>query len=228
MSKNLKRCAMLLAAALLVLAAASASAATRYLYRESGKNITVYTRDHSEVIRTMRSGTKVETEGEEGGYTAIRVPEFVGGFGYVKSKYVVSRIPPKPHPTHKPQPHPTHRPQPQPTHRPHPQPEPEPEPDTSLDSLNRVFRTMRLSGSYTVLVRPSRQGGYVNFRYGPSSDTAAIDQLYNGHALTVIAEGNGWLQVMDPRSGRVGFISSLYVEAGDGAFAPEDDGDGVG
>ena len=218
MNKRLKRYAMLLSALLLVMVAASALAATRYLYRADGKSITVYTRDHSDVIRTMRSGTKVETEGEEDGYTAIRVPEFVGGFGYVKSKYVVKRIPPRP------KPEPTQRPRP----RPRPDPDPEPEPDTSLDSLNRVFRTMHLSGSYTVLVRPSHEGGYVNFRYGPSSDTEAIDQLYYGHALTVIAEGNEWLQVIDSSSGRVGFISSRYVEAGDGAVNPADDGDGVG
>ena len=215
MNKKLRLCTMLLAVTLLVMTAASAVAATRYLYRADGKKITVYTRDRSQVIRTMKSGTKVETEGEEDGYTAIIVPEFVGGFGYVKSKYVVSKIPPKPTPPPKP-----------PT--PRPQPDPDPEPDTSLDALNRVFRTMRLSETYTVLVKPSRVGGYVNFRYGPSADTAAIDHLYEGHALTVIAEGNGWLQVIDPISNRVGFISSRYVEEEDQSFIPDESGDGVG
>ena len=73
-----------------------------------------------------------------------------------------------------------------------------------LADLNQRYRSMRPVSPYSAYVRPSRAGGFVNLRWGPSKGTEVIERLYADHILPVIAWGNGWAQVSDQETGYTG------------------------
>ena len=84
--------------------------------------------------------------------------------------------------------------------------------DTStVDAMNREFRSAQKVSPFTIVSRPTRSTGWVNLRWGPSSDTERITTCYQGKELTVLAVLSNWYQVQDPATGMVGFISRKYV-----------------
>ena len=81
-----------------------------------------------------------------------------------------------------------------------------------FSAMNAEYRTGKLvSQQFNVYARPSRASGFVNLRWGPSSDTERIATCPQGKLLTVIAETKNWYQVQDPETGMIGFISKKYV-----------------
>ncbi len=93
-----------------------------------------------------------------------------------------------------------------------PAPAPVPTPGTSLEDINREFKSaVRVYMPYTVVARPARASGWVNLRWAPSTKTEVITTCRQGKELTVIAELQNWYQVQDPMTGMVGFISRSYV-----------------
>ena len=46
----------------------------------------------------------------------------------------------------------------------------------------------------------------------PSAETPKMGTYASGYKLTVIAETRNWYQVEDPKTGKVGFVSKLYVK----------------
>ncbi len=184
--------ALVIALLLLLLAAAPVMAATeRYVYKSSGKHTSVYAKPGGAKIGSLASGTAITVKGTSGSYTKIA---YGSGTGYVRSSNVVNNLPGKSKKT-----------------------------TTSgsgsggyeaqdtLDALNAEYRSMRQMNGYTVTVRPAKPSGYVNLRFGPSTSVEVMDRLYQGYPLEVLAKGRSWLQVRDPATGRVGYISTRYT-----------------
>lgn len=82
---------------------------------------------------------------------------------------------------------------------------------SSVDAMNREFRSAQKVSPFTIVSRPTRSTGWVNLRWGPSEDTERITTCYQGKELTVLAVLSNWYQVQDPSTGMVGFISRKYV-----------------
>ena len=82
----------------------------------------------------------------------------------------------------------------------------------AISSMNYQFRSMQPVGAYTVYVRPSRPGGFVNLRWAPSMEAEVQQRCYANYELEVMAVGNSWYQVRDVRTGSVGFIMKSFVQ----------------
>lgn len=81
----------------------------------------------------------------------------------------------------------------------------------TVASMNfRSFKLIPADTTYIVASKPSRTGGYVNLRWVPSMDSAIIERMRLGEEMTVIAEGNKWLQVRCA-DGWVGYIVKSYT-----------------
>ncbi len=80
-----------------------------------------------------------------------------------------------------------------------------------LTDINSEFRSAKTVTPYRVTVRPTRVSGWVNMRWAPSTE-AEIEATYKANSqLTVIKEMTNWLQVEDPETGNVGFVSRSFV-----------------
>ncbi len=64
---------------------------------------------------------------------------------------------------------------------------------------------------YDVLVRASTAGGYVNLRSGPSKKDSVLMRVTDTTLLHVIAEGDGWAQVVDPATNTTGFMMRSFL-----------------
>ena len=75
--------------------------------------------------------------------------------------------------------------------------------------LNEVFKSFRsVSEPYVVTVRPTRVTAVVNVRFAPSRSAEVLFRAPDGKQLTVIGELDGWYQVQDPDTNKVGYITS--------------------
>lgn len=80
---------------------------------------------------------------------------------------------------------------------------------SSVADLN--FKSFKLVEPYYAYVRANYSGGYVNLRWAPSMDAAVAQRVNDGSEIKVIAEGRGWYQIQDERSGYVGFMKSGFI-----------------
>ena len=79
-------------------------------------------------------------------------------------------------------------------------------------AITEQLKTYRaVDKNFTVIVKPSRADGYVNFRTQPGTGAPRITTLKKGHTLTVIGETNAWYQAVDNATGQTGYISKSYV-----------------
>ena len=84
--------------------------------------------------------------------------------------------------------------------------------DTKTQVAKADYATFKyVKEPYTVTVRPSRPSGSVNLRWAPDKASRSLQKYYQGAELTVIAEGKGWLQARDEKTGYTGFIMSAFV-----------------
>ncbi len=83
----------------------------------------------------------------------------------------------------------------------------------TVSELNNQFVTMQYVDSYDVLVTPDTQTGVVRLSWGPSGKAAAVTFLASGTQVTVLASGGAWLMVMEPGSGKIGFVPAKYTAA---------------
>ena len=63
---------------------------------------------------------------------------------------------------------------------------------------------------FYITVLPARATGWVNFRTGPSANTARIRTLEGGKELIVVCETSSWYKARDPETDKVGYISKNY------------------
>ena len=82
----------------------------------------------------------------------------------------------------------------------------------STDTSSTSYSGFKQVASYTVVVRPSTTGGFVNLRWAPSKTAPVMDKLHDGDTLTVIAQNATWAQVMNTANGEVGYIMRRFLE----------------
>ena len=197
---------LILAVALILLAGLALPAVSRaeiimYVYTENGKSLNVRQQPTvgNNVIGTLPYGESVYVESTLGnGWSQILWGSY--GSAYVQSRFLVSV---------------------KPGSRPSTRPSSGGSSSsssgkaataaTTVEELNRIFRSYRKVNPYTVTARPVRASGWVNLRWTPTTNAEVIATYRNGDRLTVIAELGIWLQVEDSYTGMVGFMDSTYV-----------------
>ena len=90
------------------------------------------------------------------------------------------------------------------------------EKDTAPDYRNEIKKTlnsMKPVSEYFAEIRTKSGQGSVALRMEPHVSGKLICNLEEHHQLRVLAEGNGWDQVMDEEGGYTGYASSKFVKA---------------
>ena len=95
-------------------------------------------------------------------------------------------------------------------------PKPTVNPQIAIDA---VMDTMRTVEAYPAEVTTKTENGTVALRMQPTTNGKLIYNIPNRHAITVLAEGDGWFQVRDDETGSTGFMSSKYIVAREEAEA---------
>ena len=200
---------LMLAMMLLILftsAALSESQGTdMYVYTKNGKPLNVRssmsTADDSNVIGSLKYGTKVITYGHENGWAII---DYGNTAGYIMYRFLVKE---KPAPytssgstssgstasTQKKTGFST-------------------KDASTVTQLNTLVASAKTVTPYTVTVRPARASGWVYMRWFPSKSAEKLASFSANYELTVIAELKDWYQVSDPETGKVGFVYKSYVQ----------------
>ena len=83
---------------------------------------------------------------------------------------------------------------------------------STVAPLNTLIASAKFVTPYTVTVRPARASGWVYLRWFPSKSAEAMATFCANYELTVIAELKDWYQVSDPESGKVGYVYKSYVQ----------------
>lgn len=176
---------------------------TRYVYTKNGGTLKIRyaPSTNAEVLTSVDFGTKLTCIGDVGGgWTEI----YWGGDDrfYVMTKFLSKTKRPKP------------AKQPKATATPVPvagnTPAPAAVPAVAANAdLNAVFKTFKsVQDPYIVTVRPTRATAVVNVRFAPSRNAEVLFRAPDGKQLSVIGELDGWLQVQDPDTHSVGYITT--------------------
>ena len=132
------------------------------------------------------------------GWSRILVGAAGHPYGYIQTRYLVSK---NPGPYHKP----TKAPKtPKPTKDPQKQAD---ELKKQQAELNKELKSEKELEPVYIQVSPSRATGWVNFRVGPSTITSKITSYPANKELIAIGETNHWFRARDPETGKVGYIS---------------------
>ena len=195
---------LILAMMLLVLftsAAMSESQGTdMYVYTKNGKPLNVRssmsTEDDSNIIGSLKYGTKVVTYGHQNGWAII---DYGNTTGYIMYRFLVKEKPAaytasdSTAPTQKKSGFST-------------------KDASTVAQLNTLVASAKIVTPYTVTVRPARASGWVYMRWFPSKSAETLASFRANYELTVIAELKDWYQVSDPESGKIGFVYKSYVQ----------------
>ena len=154
------------------------------------------TEDDSNVLGTLKYGTKVITYGHQNGWAII---DYANTTGYIMYRFLVKEKP-APYsgsgsttPAQKKTAFST-------------------KDASTVTQLNSLIASAKFVTPYTVTVRPARASGWVYMRWFPSKSAAQIATFGANYQLTVLAELNDWYQVQDPATGKVGFVYKSYVQ----------------
>lgn len=192
MSKRLLTLVIAAALMLVMVIPSAGAVSTMFVYTANGRTLNVRSSPNTgdNVIGSLKYGEEVGVETFlDNGWAAI----VWGGYGraYVQSRYLQ-----------------WYQPGPKPTSAPKPTAAPS---GSGLSTLNQVFRSAKMVTPYAVSVRPERASGWVNLRWAPSTEAEVLRTYGNGAQLTVIAELNNWVQVVDPDTEATGFMMTDYV-----------------
>ena len=173
-----------------------------YVYTKNGKPLNVRssmsTEDDSNIIGSLKYGTKVITYGHQDGWAII---DYGNTTGYIMYRFLVKE---KPDPytgsnssssasTQKKTSFST-------------------KDASTVAQLNTLVASAKIVTPYTVTVRPARASGWVYMRWFPSKSAETMATFPANYELDVIAELKDWYQVSDPESGKVGFVYQSYVQ----------------
>ena len=196
---------VLIAAVLLVLAVSAAVAesqgTTMYVKTPNGKALNVRSSmssaDDSNVIGSLRYGSKVITYGGKDGWLMI---DYGNATGYIMAKYLVKEKPAaydgsssgssgaKKEGSFS------------------------VKEATKVTQLNTLAASAKCVTPYSVTVHPTTAKGSVYVRWFPTKNAETLLTLADGYELTVISELTDWYQVSDPETGKVGFVYESYVK----------------
>ena len=173
-----------------------------YVCTGNGKPLNVRssmsTEDDSNIIGSLKYGTKVIIYGHRDGWALI---DYGNTAGYIMYRYLVKEKPAPYSPSDKSSGSAAQK-------------------STSFSTkdastvaqLNTLIASAKFVTPYTVTVRPARASGWVYLRWFPSKSAEAMATFRANYELTVIAELKDWYQVSDPESGKVGFVYKSYVQ----------------
>ena len=193
---------LILAMVMLVVLASTAMAEFQgtdmWVYTKNGKNLYVRssmsTKDDSNIIGSLKYGTKVVTYGGNfNGWTLIDYGDY--GDAYVMYRFLSKEKPAPYTPSEKPA-----------------QTAADSKDSTTVSQLNSLIQSAKFVTPYTVTVRPTRASGWVYMRWFPSKSAEGIATFGANYQLMVIAELKDWYQVSDPATGKVGFVYKSYVQ----------------
>ena len=183
--------ALVLIAALALSACAEVVDGEVYMYIKTNTGVglrvrsTPDTTSSDNIVATLPYGTRVRVDGyEENGVWALISYEGCRGC-YVYTRYLSATNPGKYVPPV----------------------DPTPDPQGSVIS----FSTFKHVTPYQAYVSTGSPTGRVYLRWAPGTAYAYETVCYQGTALTVLAEGDGWYQVMVNSTGYVGFMSAKYI-----------------
>lgn len=196
---------VLIAAVLLVLAVSMAlsesQGTTMYVKTPNGKALNVRSSmssaDDSNVIGSLRYGSKVITYGGKDGWLLI---DYGNAAGYIMAKYLVKE---------KPAPYDGSSSGSSGAKKAGSFNVKE---ATNVAQLNSLAASAKFVTPYSVTVHPTTAKGSVYVRWFPTKNAETLLTLGDGYELTVIAELTDWYQVSDPASGKVGFVYYTYVK----------------
>ena len=179
----------------------SASAGYYYVYTENGKGLNVRATPGGEVVGSLKYGTRIYCYYRDGGNGWALIDYYYNnpGYGYgTYAAFISSRYLRK----SKPAPY---------SGSAASTPAASSASADATAEINAEFRSARKVVPFTVTVRPSRAGGWVNLRWAPSKSTEIMATYKQNDKLLVIRETNNWYQVEDQDTGDVGFISKQFV-----------------
>ena len=188
----------------LVIPTAAFATYTRYVYTKNGGTLKIrwYPSTDAEVLTSVPFGTKLTCVRDVGGgWTQI----YWGGDDtfYVMTKFLSKTKRAKPEQ----QPKATATPVPVvPANTQAPAAGPRVVDTTQLNEVFKTFKSVR--EPYIVTVRPTRATAVVNVRFAPSKAAEVLFRAPDGKQLSVIGELDGWLQVQDPDTNSVGYITT--------------------
>jgi uncharacterized protein YgiM (DUF1202 family) len=176
---------------------------TRYVYTKNGGTLKIRyaPSTNAEVLTSVDFGTKLTCIADVGGgWTEI----YWGGDDrfYVMTKFLSKTKRAKPEK------------QPKATATPVPVAGPTAAPAAApvaagIAEMNRIFKSFKsVREPYIVTVRPTRATAVVNVRFAPSRSAEVLFRAPDGKQLSVIGELDGWLQVQDPDTHSVGYITT--------------------
>ena len=87
----------------------------------------------------------------------------------------------------------------------------DPKKDDPTGKYTVSFSTFKHVTPYLAMVNTGSTTGRVYLRWAPGTAYAFENVCYHGTEITVIAEGDGWYQVIENKTGYVGFMSSRYI-----------------
>ena len=204
----------ILAVALLAALALPAVADAFTLYvTQDGVRIYAKKSTDSKVYGKLSRGRKVLIEKKSGNWYAILVEDPSGDgqtLGWIQAKYLSTTKPSK-----------------QKKKDPKKTDKAKAAAASAQKEIERVMKTMQDVEAYEAEVVTKTEKGTVALRWQPTTNGTLILHLMNGKRVKVLAEGDGWLQVSDPESGYIGYMSSRYLTrveelAGDEEDAAED------
>ena len=202
---------VILAVALIAALALPAIADALTLYAtKNGVKVYAAKRTDAKVYKKLSRGQKVLIEKKSGKWYAILVQDPSGDgqtLGWIQAKYLSSTKPSKEKKKDRKKSASDAKPA-----------------ESARKEIDRVLGTMQDVEPYEAELVTKTEKGTVALRWQPTTDGKLILHIMNGARLKVLAEGDGWSQVTDPKSGYTGYMASSYlvrtgeaaeVEAGD-------------
>jgi len=97
--------------------------------------------------------------------------------------------------------------------------------NSALQRMFNVYGAMVPVEPYLAEVAPVDGVDTLPLRWAPTSSGLLVERLERGGEVVVLAEGGGWAQVMDDRTGVIGFAFSRYLAPSDSDLGFESAGD---
>ncbi len=83
---------------------------------------------------------------------------------------------------------------------------------TTVADLNSRYSAMNFVDPYDVTIIADTLTGTVRLSWAPSTNSSAAAFLNSGSVVSVLAEGDTWLMVLDPVSGKIGYVPVKFTK----------------
>lgn len=83
---------------------------------------------------------------------------------------------------------------------------------STVTDLNSSFSAMKFVDPYDVTIVPDTLTGTVRLSWAPSTNSSVAAFLSSGSVVSVLAAGDAWLMVLDPVSGKIGYVPVKFTK----------------